>query len=70
MSVSEYLKKKYGMADNTDVPISFIGEELHLEDVEECITVAKSYSDIKIKSGMLAFPLFCMIVEKALEVGY
>ncbi len=69
MSIPQYLKSKYGFADNANVPVEFLCEELLLSQ-REVLPILKA----KLPRGqwgreMLSFVTFCAIVTEVLEVS-
>jgi len=70
MSIGNYLSGKYGFADNADMPVSFLQEELHLKDITECKVVVKKFSDLKRVTHFIPFAIFCLVVERYLDMGF
>ena len=66
MSISQYLKQKYGMDGDAKVPCSFLLEELHLE-TGEVKQLVKSILNRKTYPAWISFEAFALICSECLE---
>jgi len=66
MSIKQYLKKKYYMANNAQLPTDWLQDELHIS-LEELKQLVKKMLNRKSYPAWISFDMFCLICEKELE---
>ncbi len=66
MSISQYLKSKYGFADRAEVPVEFLCEELLLDE-SEVLPILKAKLPRKRIPEMLSFIVFCTVIDEVLQ---
>jgi len=69
MSIPQYLQNKYGFADNTKIPTSFLQQELHLEPIEARVLV-KSVLKRRSYPSMITFGKFVLVCTQYLTNKY
>ncbi len=69
MSIPQYLKSKYGFADNANVPVEFLCEELLLSQREVLPILKAKLPRGQWQREMMQFIVFCSIVTEVLEVS-
>ncbi len=67
MSIPQYLKSKYGFADNANVPVEFLCEELLLSQREVLPILKAKLPKREWGREMLSFIVFCTVVDEVLQ---
>lgn len=67
MSITKYLKSKYGFANNAEVPAQFLCEELLLEEKEVLTLLKRLLPRGHWQREMMQFSVFCIVVDEVLH---
>jgi len=66
MPIRKYLKKKYYMTSNSQIPTEWLIDELHIS-LQELKERVKEVLDRKSVPQWIRFDMFCLICERELE---